>query len=35
MTVEPGFYEPSDLDADPTKLVINEVQVRNINQYID
>lgn len=35
MTVEPGFYEPSDLDADPTKLVINEVQVRNIDQYID
>lgn len=35
MAVERNFYEESDDDADPTQLVINEVQVRNIDQYID
>ena len=35
MTVEPGVYEPADADADPSQLIINEVQVRNIDQFID
>gem|GEM_PF-1378854 len=35
MAVEKDFYEESDADADPTQLVINEVQARNIDQYID
>ncbi len=35
MAIERDFYEESDADADPTRLVINEVQVRNIDQYID
>ena len=35
MTIEKDYYEEADVDADPTQLVINEVQVRNIDQYID
>ena len=35
LTVEPDFYENGDPDGDPRRLVINEVQVGNIDQYID
>ena len=35
LTEEPDFYENGDPDGDPRKLVINEVQVGNIDQYID
>ena len=35
ITEEEDFYEDFDPDADPTKLVINEIQVGNIDQYID
>ena len=35
LTEEPDFYEESDDDADPTKLVFNEIMVGNIDQYID
>lgn len=35
MKVEENIYEDFDLDADPTQMVINEIQVLNMDQYID
>ena len=35
LTEEPDFYEESDDDADPAKLVFNEIMIGNIDQYID
>ena len=35
LSIEEDYYEEADEDADPTQLVINEVQVLNIDQYID
>ena len=35
MTETEDFYTNSDEDADPSKLVINEIMVGNIDQYID
>ena len=35
LTEEKGFYDTYDPDGDPRKLIINEVQVGNIDQYID
>ncbi len=35
MQAEENFYEEYDVDADPTKLEINEIQVSNIDQYLD
>ena len=35
LTEEVDYYEDYDLDADPSKLLINEIQVGNIDQYID
>ena len=35
LTEEVDFYEDYDPDADPSKLLINEIQVGNIDQYID
>ncbi len=35
LTEERDFYEDADPDADPSKLIINEIQVGNIDQYID
>ena len=35
ITEEAGVYEDYDADADPSKLVINEIMVGNIDQYID
>ena len=35
LTEELGVYEEYDIDADPSKLIINEIQVGNIDQYID
>lgn len=35
LTEEKDFYEESDPDADNSKLLINEIQVGNIDQYID
>lgn len=35
MSIEPDYYEESDEDADPASLAINEVQVRNVDQYVD
>ena len=35
MKVEENIYDDFDLDADPTQMVINEVQVLNLDQYID
>ena len=35
LTEEENFYEDYDPDADPSKIIINEIQVGNIDQYID
>ena len=35
LTEEPDFYENYDPDADPSKLVFNEIMIGNIDQYID
>jgi hypothetical protein len=35
ISIEPDYYEEYDADADVTVLQINEVQVSNIDQYID
>ena len=35
LTEEKDFYEGYDSDGDPRRLIINEVQVGNIDQYID
>lgn len=35
MTEEQDYYESYDVDADPSKLLFNEVMVGNIDQYID
>ncbi|MCH5169368.1 MAG: lamin tail domain-containing protein [Prevotellaceae bacterium] len=35
LTIEPDFYEDYAPDGNPRKLVINEIQVGNIDQYID
>ncbi|MBO7137220.1 MAG: lamin tail domain-containing protein, partial [Bacteroidaceae bacterium] len=35
LTEEENFYEDYDPDADLSKLLINEIQVGNIDQYID
>ncbi|MGN0233180.1 MAG: lamin tail domain-containing protein [Bacteroidaceae bacterium] len=35
MKVEENVYEDFDLDADPTQMVINEIQALNVDQYID
>ena len=35
LTEEKDFYEEFDEDADPSKLVFNEIMVGNIDQYID
>ncbi len=35
MTEDLDYYEEFDADADPTQLVFNEIQVGNIDQYID
>lgn len=35
MSTIQNFYEESDIDGDPTQLEINEIQVDNIDQYID
>ena len=35
LTEEPDFYEEYDEDADPSKLVFNEIMIGNIDQYID
>ena len=35
MTEEPDFYIDLDDEADPSKLVFNEIMIGNIDQYID
>ena len=35
MTEEEDFYTNSDEDADPSKLLFNEIMIGNIDQYID
>lgn len=35
MTEELDYYEDYDPDADPSKLVFNEIMIGNIDQYID
>ena len=35
LTEEAGFYEGYDPDADPSKLVFNEIMIGNIDQFID
>lgn len=35
LTEEEGFYEGYDPDADPSKLIFNEIMTGNIDQFID
>ena len=35
LTEEAGFYEGYDPDADPSKLIFNEIMTGNIDQFID
>ena len=35
LTEEVDFYENYDVDADPSRLVFNEIMIGNIDQYID